>query len=241
MKKKTKNRDTVGVSGRKYVLEALNNIPDKIIKIFIPYNSKGNLVDDIIRKAAELDIKIQYDQKQNIPLGITAVIKKDKMPLLSDLYESDKGLYLAIDGVFDPHNLGAIIRSAYAFSVDAVILPERDACGLTDAASRTSAGAALYTNVIYTKNFTQAINTFNKKGFDIISTSAEIGEPLHTFRECNERTVIVLGNEEKGIKNAVRKLCTKSLKIEMNNIESLNLSVSAGIILHHFFTIKNKY
>ena len=135
-------------------------------------------------------------------------------------------LFIALDGVTDPQNLGAVIRSAAAFGANGVILPERRSASVTAAAWKVSAGAAAHMPVARVVNLTKAIESLKERGYYSVGLDGETGfetDPL----------VVVLGSEGNGLSRLVREACDSIAGIPMSNmVESLNASVAAGITLY---------
>lgn len=140
-------------------------------------------------------------------------------------------LLVILDGVEDPHNLGAILRTAHAAGANAVLVPERRAVGLTETVARAAAGALEYVPVVRIGNVSKSIEELKKKGFWIYGLD-ERGERLYSETDFTRPTVIVLGGEGRGLHQHVREHCDALLRIPMAGpISSLNVSVAAGIVL----------
>ncbi len=144
-------------------------------------------------------------------------------------------LVVALDGVTDPRNLGAVVRSAAAFGADGVVIPSRRSAGVTAGAWKTSAGALTRVPVAQATNLTRAIETFKKQGFTVIGLAAE---GKHTLPELPagvlaDAVVLVIGSEGEGLSRLVAEACDWLVRIDMQpGNESLNASVAAGIALH---------
>lgn len=138
-----------------------------------------------------------------------------------------------LDGVTDPRNLGAILRSTRAFAFDGVVLPADRSCPVTGAVFRASAGAAAHVPVIQVTNLARAIERLQEAGFWLYAAAeGKEGTDLSAFAP-GKRTAIVLGSEEKGIRRLARERCDGSVRIPMApGAESLNVSVAAGIIAY---------
>lgn len=155
--------------------------------------------------------------------------------LYADLTEWIRGLpetarAFLLDGVTDPHNLGAILRSAYAFGFDGVILPSDRSCPVTGTVFRASAGAAAHIPVVQVGNLARAIERLQESGFWLYAAAGGEGDEISGFRPAR-RTAVVLGSEEKGVRRLAREKCDGALRIGMAaGIDSLNVSVAAGII-----------
>lgn len=137
-----------------------------------------------------------------------------------------------LDGVTDPQNLGAILRSALAFGFDGVLIPEDRSCPVTGAVFRASAGAAAHLPVVQVKNLARAIERLQEAGFWVFAAAGGEGSDLAGFRPA-KRTAVVLGSEEKGIRRLAREKCDGTVRIPMApGTESLNVSVAGGIIAY---------
>ena len=135
-----------------------------------------------------------------------------------------------LDGVTDPQNLGAILRSARAFAFDGVILPADRSCPVTGAVFRASAGAAAHVPVLQVRNLARAIERLQEEGFWLYAAEGGEGTELSAFQPAR-RTAVVLGGEDKGVRRLAREKCDGALRIGMAaGVESLNVSVAAGII-----------
>ncbi len=141
------------------------------------------------------------------------------------------GLLVALDGIEDPHNLGAIIRSAHAAGADAVLIPERRAAGLTAAAAKAAAGALEYLPVARVTNVGRALEELKRRGFWITGLD-ERGEKSIFELDLSGPTVLVLGGEGHGLHEHVREKCDYLARIPVaGRVGTLNVSVAAGIAL----------
>jgi 23S rRNA (guanosine2251-2'-O)-methyltransferase len=140
-------------------------------------------------------------------------------------------LLVVLDGVEDPHNLGAVIRTAHAAGADAVVVPERRAAGLTETVAKAAAGALEHLPVARVTNINRALEELKKTGFWIYGVD-ERGDQEYDKVDYAERAVLVLGAEGKGLHQMVRQHCDVLVRIPMaGRISSLNVSVAAGVVL----------
>jgi 23S rRNA (guanosine2251-2'-O)-methyltransferase len=140
-------------------------------------------------------------------------------------------LVVALDGVEDPHNLGAIIRTAHAAGAGTVIVPERRSAGLTDVVAKAAAGALEHLPVVRVTNINRALEDLKKRGFWIYGIDQR-GAETYDSVEYLSPTALVLGGEGKGLHELVRKRCDALVRIPMaGQISSLNVSVAAGVAL----------
>ena len=150
-------------------------------------------------------------------------------------------IVVALDGVTDPRNLGAIVRSAAAFGCGGVVLPERRSTGMTAVAWRTSAGAAARVPVAKATNLTRALEQFKKAGYFVIGLDAEGSIDINQAARdmAKNKVVLVIGSEGKGLSRLVSETCDVIAGISMtSDTESLNASVAAGIALHAIASVR---
>jgi 23S rRNA (guanosine2251-2'-O)-methyltransferase len=141
-------------------------------------------------------------------------------------------LLVALDGVTDPRNLGAVIRSAAAFGAHGVIIPERRASGITATAWRTSAGAAARLPVAQVTNLTRALKQVQQEGFVVVGLDADGATSLYDLEAAVGPVVIVVGSEGRGLSRLVGATCDLRVGIPMSSdVESLNASVAAAVAL----------
>ncbi|CAI9401218.1 MULTISPECIES: 23S rRNA (guanosine(2251)-2'-O)-methyltransferase RlmB [Aestuariimicrobium] len=154
--------------------------------------------------------------------------------LLAQTVESDEpGLVVALDGVTDPRNLGAIVRSAAAFGAHGVLIPERRSAQMSAAAWKTSAGAAARIPVARATNLNRALETFTKAGFTIIGLAGDGETDISGVPGVDGPVVLVVGSEGEGLARLVREHCDVLARIPIgSDTESLNASVAASIALY---------
>lgn len=142
-------------------------------------------------------------------------------------------LIVALDGVTDPRNLGAVVRSVSAFGGHGVVVPERRAAGMTAGAWKTSAGAAARTPVARATNLTRALEQYQKAGLTVVGLAADGEAELGDLDALEGPVVIVVGSEGKGLSRLVGETCDVRVRIPMpGGAESLNAGVAAGIVLY---------
>jgi 23S rRNA (guanosine2251-2'-O)-methyltransferase len=141
-------------------------------------------------------------------------------------------LLVALDGVTDPRNLGAVVRSAVAFGAHGLVVPQRRAAGMTAVAWRASAGTAAYLPVARATNLVRTLKDFAAAGLMIVGLDAEGAMPLDGFALATGPLVLVFGSEGRGLSRLVRETCDAVVSIPMvGPVESLNASVAAGVVL----------
>jgi len=142
-------------------------------------------------------------------------------------------LLVALDGITDPRNLGAVIRSVAAFGGHGVVLPERRSAGMTASAWKTSAGAAARVPVAKVANLTRALEEFKKAGFFILGLDMDGDVELPGLELATEPIVVVVGSEGKGLSRLVSETCDQIVSIPMSSsVESHNAGIAAGVTLY---------
>ncbi|MGD1817915.1 MAG: 23S rRNA (guanosine(2251)-2'-O)-methyltransferase RlmB [Pleomorphochaeta sp.] len=152
---------------------------------------------------------------------------------LDNLKDDQGGLVLVLDGITDPHNLGAILRSCDQFGVDLVVIPERRSVQANETVIKISSGAAQYVPIAPVVNINRELKLLKDSGFWAYAADMN-GESSYNTK-FDKRSVIVMGSEGSGISRLVREACDYTTSIEMQgHIDSLNVSVAAGILLYEF-------
>jgi 23S rRNA (guanosine2251-2'-O)-methyltransferase len=142
-------------------------------------------------------------------------------------------LVVALDGVTDPRNLGAVVRSVAAFGGHGVLVPERRAAGMTASAWKVSAGAAARVRVARATNLTRALEEYQQAGCFVVGLDADGDLELSDLEAATEPLVLVVGSEGRGLSRLVRQTCDVVVSIPMaGEMESLNAGVAAGIVLY---------
>ncbi len=164
--------------------------------------------------------------------GVVAEMKDFQPVNIEDLGHHEHSIILFLDGVEDPHNLGAILRSAWLLGIEAIILPLDRAVGLTPAVHKVSCGGVEHVPVLRVPNFTHAMNYLKEKGFWIYGLSAQ-GKGTISKLKLGEKVAWVLGAEDKGLRSTTEKMCDELVSIpQMDNAASYNVSVAAGITMY---------
>jgi len=162
--------------------------------------------------------------------GVIAYQASGKYAGLDEIAKAAK-LIVLLDGVEDPHNLGAILRTAYAAGAGAVVIPERRSAGLTETVAKAAAGALSVLPVVRAVNIKRAMEDLKKAGFWVYGLD-ERGPVAHTSAQWTVPTAIVLGGEGHGLHQQVREQCDFLVRIPMaGQIASLNVSVACGVVL----------
>jgi len=229
------------VAGRNAVIEALRaDVPSTELIV-----ARSIDIDDRIEESLKLALKkalpireVHRADVEKISMnsqGIALSIKPYQYSSLDEilLRAAKPGLIVALDGVTDPRNLGAIIRSAAAFGVDGVIIPERRSAAMTAAAWKTSAGAAARMQVAQVTNLNRAIEEVQERGYFVVGLDGESDELISNMTVATEPIMIIVGSEGKGLHKLTREKCDLVVKIPMRSTtESLNASVATSIALY---------
>ncbi len=172
--------------------------------------------------------KASTDHHQEIVAEISAIPYTN----LENILEAEPALLLLVDGVEDPRNLGALLRTAEAAGVGGVFIPNRRSCAITPAVFKSSAGAALHLRISRIGNVVQTLQTLKKRGFWVVGLDIQ-GEASVSQIDVSLPIVVVVGGEHQGIRKLVRKHCDFLLSLPMKGkVSSLNLSVAAGVLLY---------
>ena len=229
------------VAGRNAVLEALRaDVPSTELIV-----ARSIDIDDRIEESLKLALKkslpireVHRADVEKISMnsqGIALAIKPYQYSSLKEILQraSHPGLIVALDGVTDPRNLGAIIRSAAAFGVAGVIIPERRSAAMTAAAWKTSAGAAARMPVAQVTNLNRAIEEVQAQGYFVVGLDGEATELVSNMKVATEPIMIIVGSEGKGLSRLTSEKCDLMVKIPMRSTtESLNASVATSIALY---------
>lgn len=222
------------VYGKNVATEILKK-NDQIDKIYLLPNFKDEFIKSAIQKR---NIRVEYLTKKQLDKlangnhqGIIISVPNYRYSELEDLLKNENPFIIILDHLEDPHNLGAIIRTAEAAGVDGIIIPKNRSVTVNATAIKTSAGAYKNMKIALVTNLKQTIETLKKKGFWIVGTDME-GTDFETI-DYRGKTAIVIGNEGNGMSRLVKENCDFIASIPMKGkINSLNASVAAGIMIY---------
>ena len=232
------------IEGRNAVIELLESGKD-INKIYITKGEKKGSINKIIAMANEKKVIIvEKDRKQMDMMagtqnyqGVIAIVPPYEYVEIEDILEVAKHkkedpFILILDGIEDPHNLGAIIRTAETAGVHGIIIPKRRAVAVNSTVSKVASGALEYMKIARVNNINDTINKLKEKGIWICGTAIDAEKPYFK-QDLTGPITIVIGNEGKGISNLVKQNCDFLVNIPMKGkVTSLNASVSTGIVLY---------
>jgi 23S rRNA (guanosine2251-2'-O)-methyltransferase len=227
-----------------YVLAGIHPVREALLagrafdRVLIARGAGGVRLQEIIDLARQRSLTLRFEPREALDRmsnsaahqGVVAVGAAHHYSGLEQVLPNAR-LLVILDGVEDPHNLGAIIRSAHAAGANAVIVPDRRAAGLTETVAKAAAGALEHLPVVRIGNVTQTLEDLKKRGFWIYGVD-ERGGALYTETDYAAPTVFVLGGEGHGLHELVKRHCDALVRIPMAGaIASLNVSVAAGVVL----------
>ena len=229
------------IEGRNAVLEALR-AGKTIDKLYVLDGCPDGPVRTIIREAKKGDKIINYVKKERLDQlsetghhqGVIAMAASYEYATVEDILEKakEKGeapFIFVLDNIEDPHNLGAMIRTANLAGAHGVIIPKRRAVGLTSTVARTSAGAINYTPVAKVTNLKQTMEQLKKEGMWFVCADMD-GTPYYQM-DLKGPMGLVIGNEGEGVSRLIKETCDFVASIPMKgDIDSLNASVAAGVL-----------
>ncbi len=236
------------ITGIHAVESALKNDADNIIQVWIAENKRNQRVKELINHAqkrglishradmASLDKLAKTRQHQGVVAEYNAPASYTEDDLINILDNIDSSvtppLLLVLDGVTDPHNLGACLRTAEGAGVHAVIAPKDNAVGLTPAARKVASGAAETVPFIQVTNLVRTIEKLKQLGIWFIGTSDQADGDLYTY-DFKTPSAIVMGAEGKGLRRLTEEHCDTLVSIPMaGQVSSLNVSVATGVCLY---------
>ncbi len=207
-------------------------------RVLIAKGLAGPRIQEVVTLAREAGTPVRFEDRGALDRlssakshqGVVALGAAKQYAELDDVAPQSK-LLVVLDGVEDPHNLGAVIRTAHAAGAGAVIIPERRAVGLTDTVAKAAAGALEYLPIVRAGNVNQTLRSLKDMGYFIYGID-ERGETDYNQVNWSEHSVVVMGAEGKGLHELVKKNCDMLVRIPMaGKIASLNVSVATGIVL----------
>jgi 23S rRNA (guanosine2251-2'-O)-methyltransferase len=210
-------------------------------RIVIARGRHGERVEAVVQLARSKSVPVRFEERSQIDRlagtrehqGIAALAAAKPALELEDLLaaKTPQGLLVLLDGIEDPHNLGAIVRTALAAGAHGVVIPERRAVGLTDTVERASAGALAHLPVARVKNLVRAMEEMKEAGYWLIGFD-ERAEKKYTEADFSGQVGIVLGSEGEGLHELTRKRCDFLVSIPTSGpVRALNVSVAAGVVL----------
>ena len=245
------NKSSFFIVGQHAVIEALKNPKRKVLRVFLTEESKKkvhrlspnkNLLNDIkvyFKTKKELD---KYSTKENLlHQGYVAEVEHLEKPILKEFIKQKKDITLVcLDGVTDPRNIGAIVRSAVSFSIDGLIVKERHFPSESKLMYKAASGSMEYLDIFEVSNINSTLKNLKDKNFWVYGFDNK-GDKDFTAVEWKGNNILLFGSEGTGMHLHTSKYADFLVKININKkIESLNISNSAAIAFHHLSYIKKK-
>lgn len=216
-------------------------------RILVARGRQDTRIEEIVQLARKQHIPVRFEERGQLDRlvntkdhqGVVALAAALAASTIEDILAAanrgrehgGKGLIVLLDGVEDPHNLGAIVRTALAAGAHGVVIPERRAAGLTDTVARSSAGALAHLPVAKVTNLVQSMEELKEAGYWLIGLD-ERADKLYTDVDYTSPVGIVLGGEGKGLHDLTRKRCDFVVSLPTTGpVKSLNVSVAAGVVL----------
>ncbi|MEJ6949601.1 23S rRNA (guanosine(2251)-2'-O)-methyltransferase RlmB [Natronospora cellulosivora (SeqCode)] len=241
------------IEGRNPVLEALKG-NRRIDNILLQKGIKGEKVDLILKEAKKQSIRVEWAPKikldqmadSHVHQGVMAFAAEKKLLSPREIVDLAKNqgqdpFIIVLDQIQDPHNFGAIIRTAYAAGAHGIIYQDKRAVGITPVVVKSSAGAIEHINLSEVSNINNAIDELKENGL-WISGADMTGDQLHFNADFKGPIAIVIGSEGKGLRRLVKEKCDFLIKIPMlGELGSLNASVAAAVIIYEALRQRYKY
>jgi len=209
-------------------------------------------LDKLIELCKIANVRVSYENKDQLTRiartdahqGAVAAVRDRQFLTIEDLIASrgrfEHKFFLALDGVEDPHNLGALLRSADGAGVDGVLLPERRSAPISGVVAKTSAGASEHVPIARVTNITRSLEQLKKANVWVVGLD-ERGTPDYTDFDFNLDCCLVLGAEGSGLHDLVKKTCDHLLRIPMaGSVSSLNVSVAGAVVMYEALRQRSK-
>ncbi len=232
------------IYGRKPVLEAIRSGQRGITRVYLLQGSRDNALDQIETHAKARNIPVSLETRHRMDTmapnqnhqGVIAVAEDFKYADLQDVLDiardkKEPAFILLLDEIEDPHNLGAIIRSADAAGVHGVVIPKNRAVGVNATVLKSSAGASEHVTTVQIANLNDAIKKLKEAGVWVVGTDIDTNKNFYEY-DYRQPVAIIIGNEGRGLRRLVKENCDELVKIPMaGKMSSLNASVASALML----------
>ncbi|MEL7431131.1 MAG: 23S rRNA (guanosine(2251)-2'-O)-methyltransferase RlmB [Chlamydiota bacterium] len=244
LQKKTGSQEEI-VMGLHCIDELVHHYPKRLLQVFVQDSMKKNLrKKTLCRRLEQQKIPTKTLPKSDLEKlcgssshqGFVALIKKRQfrnvVHFLEKRKEQKRSLVLMLDQIQDPHNVGAIFRSAECFGVDGIVFSSKHGPTITPSVSKVSSGASEHLNLMETPNLESTMIRFQEEGYKILAASLDQGSIDGTQISYPEKMVLILGAEGEGVRSSIRKKADSTVYIPMKgHIHSLNVSTAAAVLL----------
>jgi 23S rRNA (guanosine2251-2'-O)-methyltransferase len=220
-------------------LETIKQSPQRVNKLLIQRDSKKAKIAEIVEIASSKQIPFSLVPRKNLEKldknhqGVVAFLAPKPYASFESIVSSARHpLFVLLDGIEDPQNLGAIIRSAAGAGADGVIIPERRSAGLSNTVSVVSTGALEYISVARVKNLARTMDDLKSRGIWLVGAEGEAQENWYEF-DYTLPVGLVFGSEDKGLRPLIQRKCDKVLSLPLSgSVNSLNVASAASVFLY---------
>ncbi|HZY62848.1 MAG TPA: 23S rRNA (guanosine(2251)-2'-O)-methyltransferase RlmB [Edaphobacter sp.] len=226
------------------VEEAIRSGSRQLDRVSVARERRDERLERLIQLSRAAGIRVSLEPRDQLTRlartdahqGVLAIVRERQFLTIEDLLAFQKNgeprFFLALDGIEDPHNLGALLRTADGAGVDGVIVPERRSAPVTATVAKTSAGASEHVRIARVTNLVRALEQMKKKNIWVLGLD-ERGTPDYTEFDFKIDCVLVLGREGAGLHDLVKKTCDHLLRIPMaGQVSSLNVSVAGAVVMY---------
>lgn len=226
------------------VEEAIRSGSRQLDRVSVARERRDERLERLIQLSRAAGVRVSLEPRDQLTRlartdahqGVLAIVRERQFLTIEDLLASKKEgeprFFLALDGVEDPHNLGALLRTADGAGVDGVIVPERRSAPVTATVAKTSAGASEHVRIARVTNLVRALEQMKKRNIWVLGLD-ERGTPDYTEFDFKIDCVLVLGREGAGLHDLVKKTCDHLLRIPMaGQVSSLNVSVAGAVVMY---------
>jgi 23S rRNA (guanosine2251-2'-O)-methyltransferase len=238
-RKKEKDCKSRRLYGWHSVHEHLRARPQHVFELYLLPSLKGSKIEETARQA-QVPIRYQTIEffedftKGGVHQGVAARLLPFPYSSLVDILERRGNILLVLDGLADPRNLGALLRTAEGAGVTGVVLTESRSVPLSAVAEKTATGATAYLPICRVENLARALSTIRERGYWIIGLVQDAPQSLYEI-QLSQNIALVLGGEEKGLRQLTRQMCDCLISIPMRgHVDSLNVSVAGAVALYEF-------
>ena len=229
------------ICGINPVLEALSARTRHFDRLLIVKGIRNRRISEAIARAGQMGVPLRFEPRDTLDRlsgglphqGLIAVVSAKPAIDIEDLLNQARqpGLVVVLDGVEDPRNLGAILRTVEASGADGVLLPERHSAGLSETVNRASAGALEHVRVARIGNVAHALETLKGRGYWIVGFDGAAGERWDAV-DYRRPVALVFGGEGRGMRRLVKERCDHLVSLPLfGHVGSLNVSVAAAVLL----------
>jgi len=245
------NKSSFFIVGQHAVIETLKNPKRKVLRVFLTEEAKKNIHRKNPKKNILKDVKVYFKSKKELDKysskeqlmhnGYVAEIEHLDQPLLKEFIKEKKDcIFVCLDEVTDPRNIGSLIRSATSFNIDGLIIKERHFPKESKLMYKSASGCMEHLNIFQVSNINSTLKNLKEKNFWVYGFDAR-GKKNFTDIRWEGKNILLFGSEGFGMREHTGKYADFFVKIDMNkDIESLNISNSAAIVFHHLSYLKKK-